>query len=143
MKLVDANILIYAVHQRAAQHEQVRRWWETALADDEPIGLTWTTILAFLRLTTRVGVFHKPLAVSDALRIVDQWLTHPNVRLVFEAQDHWQQLKGLLAQVGTAGNLTTDAHLAAIAKSNSASIVSCDVDFRRFTQLQCENPLVS
>jgi uncharacterized protein len=45
-----------------------------------------------------------------------------------------------LHQTGTAGNLTTDAYLAALAVSLGAKLVSCDADFGRFPSLRWENP---
>jgi hypothetical protein len=141
MKLVDVNILLYAVHRQAAQHERMRRWWESALADEEPIGLTWIVLIAFLRLTTRPGVFQKPLTADESIALVDEWLTLPNVRLVVETEEHWRYLKEAIRQTGTAGNLTTDAHLAALAIANGATVVSCDADFSRFKQLRWQNPL--
>jgi predicted nucleic acid-binding protein len=38
----------------------------------------------------------------------------------------------LLLTVGTGGNLTTDAHLAALALENDATFVTGDRDFLRF-----------
>ena len=142
MKLIDANILLYAVHRKAAQHERVRRWWEAALTGDEPIGLPWIVVLGFVRLATRAGVFEKPLSLDTAISHVDEWLAQSNVRLVLESEAHWRHLKDVLRHAGTAANLTTDAHLAAIALSNGATVVSCDADFGRFRQIQWENPLV-
>jgi predicted nucleic acid-binding protein len=46
-----------------------------------------------------------------------------------------------LFAVGTGGSLTTDAHLAALAISHNATLVSCDTDFARFKRLRWENPL--
>jgi toxin-antitoxin system PIN domain toxin len=142
MKLIDANILLYAVHRKAVEHERVRRWWEGALSGDEPIGLPWIVVIGFLRLATRAGVFEKPLSLDTAISHVDEWLAQPNVRVVFESDAHWRYLTELLRQTGTAANLTTDAHLAAIALGNGATIVSCDADFGRFRQIQWENPLI-
>ncbi len=42
---------------------------------------------------------------------------------------------------GPAGNLTTDAHLAAIAIEHQAQICSNDSDFSRFPGLRWHNPL--
>ncbi len=42
-------------------------------------------------------------------------------------------LRGLLEQAGSAGNLTTDAHLATLAIEHGAEIVSFDRDFARFS----------
>jgi len=143
MKLVDINILMYAVDRKSIHHLAIRRWWEAALAADEPIGLAWISLLGFLRLTTRPGVFQEPLPLEEAFALVDEWLAQPNVRLVAESDGHWNLLQDMLRKSGTAGNLTSDAHLAAIASSLGASIVSCDTDFVRFPHVRWENPLTS
>ncbi len=54
---------------------------------------------------------------------------------------HAEVLFGLLKSVGTAGNLTTDAHLAALAIDNQAELHSTDADFGRFKGLRWVNPL--
>jgi hypothetical protein len=141
MKLVDLNVLLYAVNRDAPGHERVRSWWEAALVGDEPVGLSWTVLLGFLRLATNAQVFTTPLSANRAMERVDAWLSHPNVRLVRETDEHWRILKELLGQTGTAGNLTTDAHLAALAISHGATLASCDTDFGRFSGLRWENPV--
>ncbi len=140
MKLVDLNILLYAVNQHAPWHESIRLWWEAALAEDEPIGLPWVVLLGFLRISTNARVFTDPLSPSQAVEQVEQWITHPSVRMVGETEEHWRILRQLLDESGTAGNLTTDAHLAALAISHGAILVSCDADFGRFRHLRWENP---
>ncbi len=141
MKLVDLNILLYVINEHAPPHERVRSWWESALANDEAIGLSWTVLLGFLRLSTNDRIFPSPLRVEEATAQVEDWLSHPIIHIVRETKEHWHQLKGLLAETGTAGNLTTDAHLAALAISYGATLVSCDTDFARFPHLRWENPL--
>ena len=47
----------------------------------------------------------------------------------------------LLRGLGTAGNLTTDAHLAALAMEYQATLHTTDADFARFPGLKWENPL--
>ena len=141
MKIVDGNILIYAVNRGAAQHDTCHDWLRTALAGEEDIGLTWIAINAFLRVSTQRRVFAQPLAVAEATDNVQQWLDAPVVRLVEPTRDHWSLLRELLEAVGAAGNLATDAHLAALAISHNATLVSCDNDFARFRRLKWENPL--
>ena len=141
MKLVDLNVLLYAVNRSAPHHEAARSWWEAALSDDEPIGLAWIVLLGFLRLATNAQVFAEPLTPDQAMDRVEVWATHPKTRLVGETEEHWRILKELLEETGTAGNLTTDAHLAALAISHGATLVSCDADFGRFRHLRWENPL--
>ena len=141
MKLIDLNILLYAVNKDAHHHDLIRRWWEDALAGDEPIGLCWPVLLGFLRLATNAKVFPKPLGVEQALEHVDAWLAHPNTKIVIETDEHWRILRDLLHSTGTAANLTSDAHLAALALECGAVLSSCDADFSRFPKLRWQNPL--
>jgi predicted nucleic acid-binding protein len=54
---------------------------------------------------------------------------------------HLPVLRDLLLPLGTAGNLTSDAHLAALAIEHGAMLCSCDVDFSRFPGLRWVDPL--
>ena len=53
---------------------------------------------------------------------------------------HCEMLGRLLVSAGTAGNLTTDAHLAALAMEHDATILSFDRDFARFEGVQWITP---
>lgn len=141
MKIVDVNVLLYAIDVLSPHHERVRKWWETALSGGDLIGFAWIVVLGFLRVATNRRAFPNPLPVDQAISEMAAWLAHPNVRLVSETDEHWQVLRDLLNQTGTAGNLTTDAHLAALAIAHGAVLVSCDADFARFTHLRWLNPL--
>jgi toxin-antitoxin system PIN domain toxin len=141
VKIVDLNVLLYAINRDSAHHEVVRTWWDSALNADEPIGLAWTVLLGFLRLATHPRVFPRPLEPAEAFERVEAWLRHSNVRVVPEGDEHWRMLRELLGGSGTAGNLTTDAHLASLAIAHGATLVSCDADFARFTALRWENPV--
>ena len=143
MKIVDLNVLLYAVNSDATQHERAREWWEKAVNDEETVGLAWVVLLGFLRVSTNPRVLPRPLAPEAACAKIDTWLSLENIRVVRESDNHWQTLKPLLRDSGSAGNLTTDAHLAALALSYDAVLVSCDADFARFKGLRWENPLQS
>lgn len=142
MKLVDANVLIYAVNSDAPHHERSRRWLESALSGTDRIGMAWAVLLAFLRVTTRRGIMERPLKVNDAISYIDSWLLQPAVETVAPGPHHWPILRNLLGASGTAGNLTSDAHLAALALEGGWTLVSTDNDFRRFAGLDVLNPLV-
>jgi len=141
MKLVDLNVLLYVVNQDSVHHESALDWWEPALRGDEPIGLTWIVLLGFLRLSSNPAIFPDPLDAETALEKVSIWLSLDQSRLIRETDDHWHILRTLLDETGTAGNLTTDGHLAALAISHGATLVSFDSDFSRFPALRWENPL--
>ena len=141
MKIVDLNILLYTINTSFEQHEKILKWWVDSLNDDEPIGLTWVVLSGFIRLSTNPRIFPKPLLTDKALEKVDVWLKHPNTVIAQESNNHFQILCELLNTVGSAGNLTTDAHLASIAIGRGAVMVSCDNDFSRFENLRWINPL--
>lgn len=142
MKLVDANVLIYAVNADAPHHQRARQWLESALSGSEPVGMTWNVLLAFLRVTTRRGIFERPLPVDDAVAYIDSWLEQPCVELVVPGPKHWSILRTLITASGTAGNLTSDAHLAAHAIEGGWTVASTDSDFRRFSGLAVLNPVM-
>jgi len=139
--LVDANVLIYAIDADSPHHRLARRWLEEALSGTTPVGLAWIVILAFLRLTTRSGILRNPLPPERAMAYVDEWLAQPYVRAVGAGEGHWTILRKLLRDSGTAGNLTSDAHLAAVALELGASVCSTDGDFERFPGIDRINPL--
>jgi uncharacterized protein len=141
--LVDANLLIYAIDADSPQHERARPWLERMLSDAAPVGLPWIVILAFVRITTRAGILRRPLALADALAYVDSWLQQPCVEIVAPGDHHWPILRRLLEATGTAGNLTSDAHIAALALERGAAVCSTDHDFARFPGIRHVNPLAA
>jgi uncharacterized protein len=140
MILVDANVLIYAIDEDAPQHPPARKWLEQAFGGLEPIGLPWVVLLAFVRLVTRPAIVRHPLSTQAALAYVDEWLSLPAVATVAPGPGHWGILRTLLASAGTAGNLTTDAHIAALALELSAPICTADRDFLRFPGVRVVGP---
>ena len=141
MFLVDANILVYAVDADSPGHREARSWVEKAFSGAETIGLPWIVLLAFLRLTTRTGILRRPLSVDAALDYVGEWLELPPVRVLHPTEAHWGVLSTLLRGLGSAGNLTSDAHVAALAIEHGAKICSADRDFLRFPGVELVDPL--
>ena len=97
--------------------------------------------MGFLRLTTRSGILPHPLTPTQALDIVQEWIEQPLVSLVNPGDSHWPRFRALIESTGLAGNLTTDAHLAALAIECDATLYSTDKDFTRFASLRIKNPL--
>ncbi len=136
MILPDANTLLYAVNRSSDQHPAALKALRQSFNDPRGVAFAWTALLAFLRLSTRRGIFPRPLSVEDALRVVDHWLGHPQAQVAHPGERHAHILGRLLRSAGTAGNLTTDAHLAALAIEHGATILSFDRDFARFEGVQ-------
>ncbi|MFP4282078.1 MAG: type II toxin-antitoxin system VapC family toxin [Opitutales bacterium] len=141
MILPDINLLIYAHNALAPHHQEARRWWTDCLNADDPVALPWIVSSGFIRLTTHPRVFESPLTASAAIALVSSWLERPNV-IVIEPGKSFQALYfGYLRALGTGGNLTTDAYLAALAVGHQAELHSNDTDFHRFKGLRWSNPL--
>jgi len=141
VKVVDANLLLYAVDERSPRHARARTWLERTLSGPGTVGLTWLVMLAFVRVSTRASVFERPLDASEALDLVDSWLDQPCTTVLEPTDRHSAVLRTLLEPLGAAGNLTSDAHLAAIAIEHGADLCSCDTDFARFPGLRWTDPL--
>lgn len=140
MKLVDANVLLYAVNSDAVAHERSRRWLDGALSGAETVAFSWVALLAFLRLATKISLFPSPLTVDEAMDRVDAWLAAPSAVVVEPTVRHAAIVRDLLKAVGVGGNLVSDAHLAALAIEHRCGIVSFDNDFARFPGVDWSPP---
>ena len=140
MVVVDANVLLYAVDSASTHHEQTRSWLDTSLDGAEAVGLAWIALLAFIRIGTNPAILPTPMTVDEATGQVEAWLGAPGAVVAQPTARHAGLLRGLLRESGTAGNLTTDAHLAALAIEHGAEIVSYDRDFARFAGVRHRLP---
>ncbi len=141
MIVVDVNLLIYAVNEDAPSHRKAKAWLEATISGQETVGFSWNVLLAFLRLTTRAGLFRSPLAPEAAFDVMTLWLDQPSTTIVEAGPRHLQILRELLIPLGVGGNLASDAHLAALAIEHGAELCSSDTDFDRFPRLKWSNPL--
>lgn len=130
--IVDANVLLYAVDAASSHHERSRKWLDTSLGGAEAVGLAWVALLAFIRIGTNPSILPTPMTTDEATVQVETWLSAPAAVVTHPTARHPGLLRGLLRDTGTGGNLTTDAHLAALAVEHGAEVVSYDRDFARF-----------
>ena len=141
MILPDVNLLVYAYNAADPRHDQARDWWEEAVNSSVPVGLPWVTAAGFIRLMTHPRLLERPLTPPEATRRVRAWLDAPSVTVIQPGRRFAELFLGFLDTVGTAGNLTTDAQLAALAVEHQAELHSNDTDFARFPGLRWRNPL--
>jgi uncharacterized protein len=139
--LIDANILVYAHVNSFAQHGTARDWLDRQLNAPAPVGLPWTSIIAFLRLVTNPRVFEHPEPVGRAWEQVRAWLAAEPAWIPLPTERHSDLLDELLASPGIQGNLIPDADLAALAIEHGLTLCSSDGDFARFRDLRWFNPL--
>jgi toxin-antitoxin system PIN domain toxin len=140
MILPDVNVLVHAHNIDSAVHERARRWWEGCLSGAEGVGLTWAAMLGFVRITTNRKIVARPLAVEAVMQRLEEWLALPHVHIAAPSDAHFARLRAQLERLGTAANLTTDAHLAVLAMERGYVLYSTDSDFARFPGLRWANP---
>jgi toxin-antitoxin system PIN domain toxin len=141
VKLPDVNLLVYAADETAVQHKSALKWVEATVSGPETVAFAWLVLIGFVRLVTNPRAFHDAWGVEKALDVVDGWLAQPVVTVVHPTNRHAAVLRDLLTSLGAAGNLTSDAHLAALAIEHGATLCSCDNDFARFSGLRWVDPL--
>ena len=140
MILPDVNVLVHAHNGDSAVHPAARRWWDACLAGPEGIGLAWAVLLGFIRITTNRKIVARPLPVGHATARIQSWLDQPHVHVAQPSDGHFARLRSVLERLGSAGNLTTDAHLAVIAMERGYVLYTTDADFARFPGLRWVNP---
>lgn len=141
MKLLDLNLVLYAYDESSPRHRAARSWMSRALSGSETVGLPWAVVLGFVRLSTKPRIFSTPLSVDEAFTVVEGILAAPAATLAQETPRHLGLVRSLLEPLGTAANLTTDAHLAALSIEHGATMCSCDSDFSRFPGVRWVDPL--
>jgi toxin-antitoxin system PIN domain toxin len=104
-----------AINKDTPHHAKARKWLKHCLSSDEPFGFAWIVILGFLRIVTNGRIMPTRLAPEVAFETVDDWLQHPPSVTIVPLQQHWPIFKEILMPLGTAPNLTSDAHPAALA----------------------------
>ena len=141
MIVLDANLLLYAYDSAFAEHTKARPWVETTFSGQEPVGLPWQTISAFIRIHTDTRLPGNRFTVDEAVQIVDQWIALPHVHLLAPGTRHWSEFRRMLTHGKVRGALTSDAQLAALTIEYGGILCSTDRDFARFPGLRWMNPL--
>ena len=142
MKILDANLLLYAYIRSYEQHQEAKKWLETMLSDEnEIIGLSWQVITAFIRIGTNPRVFKIPFKIQEAIANLTELFEHPLVEIVLPTAVHWNIFSEILDKEQITANLVMDAHLAALAIEHGAILATTDRDFARFSKLKTVNPL--
>jgi toxin-antitoxin system PIN domain toxin len=139
--LLDANLLLYAVHQQSEQHEAAAEWLTEQLNGSRRVGLPWQTLAAFLRIATHPRAFQRPLPAALAWERVTDWLSAPVAWIPLPGDKHARILGELITTYDVRGNLVPDALLAALAIEHGLTLYSADTDFARFRELRWENPI--
>ncbi len=141
MIIPDINLLLYAYDAASPQHKKAVVWLEASLSTEESVGLVPAVIFGFIRIATHPRVFRSPMSHTEAIGHVRSWLIQPNVRILAQEPALIEATLQLLERLGAAGNLVTDAQIAALAIEHGGVLHTNDTDFQRFAGLSCFNPL--
>ena len=141
MIIPDINLLLYAYDSDSPFHAKAAAWWRGCLSGAEPVGLPAVVAFGFIRVGTSARAFRDPMSAAEGAVCVRSWLEQPMVRIIEPGPDHVGQVLKLLEALGTAGNLVTDAQIAALAIEQEAVLHTADADFQRFPALRWLNPL--
>ncbi len=142
MIIVDTNLLIYAYNRDAPMHAAAAEWLEAVLSSEE-VGLPEVVLVGFIRIVTQPRIVPHPISPAQAIALVESWLALPNVRLLLTTPESFRRCLDAIREAGVAGNLCTDAQIAALATIYRATVATVDTDFQRFAGLKLLNPLKS
>jgi uncharacterized protein len=138
---VDVNILLYASDSSSPRQPAAIRFLEQRGSDPDLLCIAWTTLMAFLRISTHPRIFAHPLSPGDALGNVESLLSLRRVRVLAEDEGFLETYRQVTAHVAVRGNQVPDAHLAALLRQHGVQrLYTVDRDFRRFDFLEVSDP---
>ena len=140
MIVPDVNLLVHAMNAESDHHERAWSWWSSTWNGTEHIGLVWSVMIGYLRITTHPRIMPVPQPFDAAISDVRSWMGAPISVMLTPGPDHLHVMDALMAGAGRGGDLTSDAHLAALAVENGGTIYSQDADFARFHGVRWINP---
>lgn len=143
MIVPDANLLSYAMNADRGHHAPAWEWWESAQRGEERVGLTWQVLLAYIPIMTNPRLLPRPLTPEQAFADVRSWLESPIMDVLMPGREHLHVMERLLAEAGLGGELSSDAHLAALGLENGGTVYTADADFARFATVRWVNPLAA
>jgi toxin-antitoxin system PIN domain toxin len=140
MILLDANILLYAHDATDPRHEVVRAWLERTVESEPDLRLPLTAALAFVRISTDARVYERPHGPEEAIAIIEELLSRPNVSLAIPGDGHWRLLAATASEGQARGLALMDAHLATLAREHGATLATTDRGFARYRALRTIDP---
>ena len=141
MIVPDLNLLIYAHDSESPFHRRSREWWESVLGDpNQVVGVAPLVGIGFVRLTCNPRIMKSPILIEQAEEIVLGWFKS-GAYLMEVTPRHFEIFFELLKGANAGPNLTSDAHIAALAIEHDGTVYSNDTDFIRFKGVKVVNPL--
>ena len=139
MIIPDVNVIVGALQPDAEAHDRYRGWLTSALASQEPVGLSELALSGAVRILTHPGIFRRPLSAGDVLDALED--LRPHTVAVRPGRRHWGIFTRLCRELSATGNLVPDAYHAALTIEHDAALATSDKDFRRMPGLRVIDPL--
>jgi uncharacterized protein len=141
---VDTNLLIYAHRGESPWHDRASARIRNLAEGRRPWAIPWTCAHEFYGVVTNPRVFRPASTPAEAIAQLEEWRSSPSVAFLGETDDHWRELRTLLAAGRVAGATVHDARIAALCISHGVSeLWTADRDFGRFPALTTRNPLAA
>ena len=138
---VDVNVLLYASDEANPRYDEAIKFLQSRESDPELFCIAWSTVMAYVRISTHPSIFSKPPSPEDALGNVESLVGLPRVRVLSEGDDFLVMYREITNRIPVRGNLVPDAHLAALLLQHGVrKIYTADSDFRKFGFLKVINP---
>ena len=138
---VDVNVLLYASDQANPRNDMAMQFLQNRASDPELFCIAWSTVMAYIRISTHPSIFSHPLSPEEALGNVENLLDLPRVRVLSEDDDFLVMYRKVVSKFPVRGNLVLDAHLAALLLQHGVrKIYTADSDFKKFEFLEVEDP---
>lgn len=141
MILPDVTVLVLAHRRDQDEHDAVRSWLEDEVNSESPFALADLAVSGFLRIVTNPRIYERPTTLATALDFIDGLFEQPTCVPVSSGPNHWPILRRVLVAADARANLVPDAHLAAIAIENGATIATRDRGFARFGDVRWLDPV--
>lgn len=132
MILPDVNVLVLAHRSDQRDHAATREWLAEEVNSDRPFALADLVTAGFLRIVTNPRIFPVPTPLDTAVDFIDRLTEQPTCVPVSAGPRHWEIFRRVLNDADARGNLVPDAHLAAVAIEQGATIATRDRGFARF-----------
>ncbi len=138
---VDANILVYASNESAAEHARAKQLVDELVAGPALTTLFWPVLLSYLRIVTHPGIFKHPLPPEVAASAIDRLIGAPSVQIVGEGPTFWAAYRSIDIGQAIRGNDVPDAAIVALMTAHGVStIYTRDRGFRRFDGIRVIDP---